>query len=362
MRCRVLVVGTGIAGLTCAHLLAGRRWEVELWDLGADRSPPLLLHHVTAQLLHDLWQDDALLDGAVRLRVRTVRWGNGLATTLRHPAVVIDGRILRERLLRRVSRRVRHVEVPPATLAEQLRAADQPGVVTFDASGRAAHAAAAFGKARRQVFGRRCVLSAPVTLAGLGAPEACWMETVPDGWVFCFPIGPANAQQAVLQAMVPSRPEDPEATLRRLHAETQMIKSRVGAPSGQVAVFAAAPQRAQPLLGAGWIAVGDAAIALDPVSGNGTGHGLRGAILATSIAQAIAAGQPEPACLHHYDARLTDALRVHLQRCLAHYASAPFASPAWRDERAVMERALRAMERHEDFAYGLRGLQLVTLQ
>jgi len=362
---RALVVGAGVAGLTCAHLLAEHGWNVHVWDLGVNRTPPLVLNDGTVWLLRDLWRGgDELVEGAVRLRVRTVQWGRGPETTVRQPGVVVDGGLLRQRLLGRLVEahpdRVCLFEVPAAGLTERL-AEVRPAVRVFDASGRRAHAATVLGKARRRILGRRCILTAPVTLAEHCASEACWMETVSDGWVFLAPI---EAGRAVLQAMVPHSPGDPEDTLRRLHAETRLISRRVDELAGWVSVFAAAPQCSDPLLGHRWIAIGDAAIALDPVSGDGTGHGLRGAILATSVIEAIASGCPDRSYLDHYHTRLVEAFQVHLQRCLAHYSTA-FSSPAWLEECTTTARALQAMSSSgppPQFRYALHGLHLMPLR
>jgi len=366
VRRQALVVGAGLAGLTCAHLLAGHGWDIELWDLGARRAPPLLLNDGTVWLLRDLWRGaDDLAGGAVRLRARTVRWGNSPEVTVEHAGMVVDGESLRQRLLARLPSahpgRVRLAEVGPAGLTGRLAGVD-PGVQVVDASGRRAHAATVLGQSERRVLGRRCVLAAQASLAEPCAPEGCWMETVRGGWIF---LAPAEVGQGVLQAMVPAWPEDPESTLRRMLAEARLIRGRVGALAGPVTVLPAAPECSDPLLGAGWIAVGDAAIALDPVSGDGTGHGLRGAVLAASTLDAVASGRLDRSCLGHYHARLVEALRVHLQRCLAYYSAASF-SPTWQGERAAIAQALQAMAGSPgapvQLRYALRGSQLVPLR
>ncbi|MGH8908556.1 MAG: hypothetical protein ACRD0K_19175 [Egibacteraceae bacterium] len=208
--------------------------------------------------------------------------------------------------------------------------------------------------AERHVFGRRHVVAAPVIPRGVR--DACWMEAVADGWVFlapaargrrcCRPWLPAGLRilRRRCDGCSPIRAADP-------HACGGAGRPGVGVPRRATAAGAAGR--------GGWLAVGDAAIALDPVSGDGAGHGLRGAILAAAVVEAIASGQPARACPDHCHARLTAALRVHLQRCLVHYTA--FTSPPWRDERAVTAGALASREATPAFRYGLHGLLLTPL-
>ena len=77
MRGRVVVDGAGVAGLTCARLLADRGWNVIVLDRGRGAAPSIVLNQLTLTLLGTLWGHHNLLDGAHPLTERRIRWGSG---------------------------------------------------------------------------------------------------------------------------------------------------------------------------------------------------------------------------------------------------------------------------------------------
>ena len=78
-------------------------------------------------------------------------------------------------------------------------------------------------------------------------------------------------------------------------AEALLAKSRViaheiaemGASSGEFPAYA---RIASPLCAPGWLACGTAAMAFDPICGDGTAHAIREAILASAVIRALANG------------------------------------------------------------------------
>jgi flavin-dependent dehydrogenase len=90
------------------------------------------------------------------------------------------------------------------------------------------------------------------------------------------------------------------------------------------------------------IAVGDAAGALDPLSGNGLGSGLRTAILAAAVLDAAGRKSTSQACFDHYTRRLRDTMRSHVRSCVDFYRRIAYAS-AWRIEVGAMIEALHRM-------------------
>jgi flavin-dependent dehydrogenase len=365
-----LVLGPGVAGLSCAKILARQGWNVEVWGAVSHPLPTLVLNDVTCSLLRDIWQaGDDLLEGSHVLTERKLRWGaNATVSVVAQPSVVIRGNLLVTHLLERLSKahdgQVRIDDSPacvsPLMQPHSFRHIAEEFDWIIDASGRASVIAQILG-AGRHSFGCRHSIGTEVTLGKSSERDACWIEMVPDGWVFMAPLG---KEYALLQAMAPAAPEDPLTVLIALLGQTRLIKTQVADTSGPVSVFQASPQMSDPLCGPGWITVGDAAVSLDPICGDGTGYALRGAILAASIVDSVASGLVMSDCLRHYALRLHKAFFSHLKECLGYY-SMGFSSSGWQGEIRRMKQAL-LQEKHrflnaERFLHVLNGFKLVSL-
>lgn len=367
MKRRALVIGTGVAGLSCAQLLACQGWEVEVCKSRSRPAPTLVLNDITCGLLCDIWQaGNELLDGSHILNERKVVWGlGGTVSTVVQRSVVIRGDRLVERLLRRLGHngQVRMDDSPTRMheLADVGSTVQEEVSWVIDASGRVAHIAKILGAAKRHLFGRRRVIGIEVLLAEASERDTCWIETVPDGWLFLAPLG---KDQALLQVMVPVVPKEPKLVLTDLLDQTRIIKTQIANILDPALVFEAYPQISDPLCGPGWSAVGDAAVSFDPICGDGTGYALRGAILAAGVIDGIISGLPRSDCLGHYTLRLRKALLSHLKECLKYYSVA-FSSPVWEAEVEFMEKTFPYDEYHtvdtESFAYRLRDFRLVPL-
>jgi flavin-dependent dehydrogenase len=368
---RALIVGAGVAGLSCAELIARQGWEVEVWGTAPRLAPTLILNELTCNLLREVWPgEDDLFAGAAVLDERRVCWGPQLGVeTVTEGCVAITSDRLLARLLRRLSDRHAgrlHVDYSSARLSyapdpDVIRRLAQEFNWIVDSTGRASRMAVAIGGTQNYPSGNRCMMGMEVTLTATTEPRACWLETVPDGWLFLTPLG---SGRGFLQGMVPLAPDAPAAMLADLVTQTRIIRRRVAESSGRASAFAAAPRMSDPLCGPGWIAVGEAAIALDPLSGEGVGHAVRGAILAAGVLEGIASGLPVGECLRHYTLRLHRTFCAHLRECLRYYTFA-FRSALWATEIERMRRSFpletcRAASAAR-LAYGLRGFRLVPL-
>ncbi len=100
---RALVLGSGVAGLTSAHLLAARGWRVDCAMSSPTPGPVVIISRSNADLLRELWHaDETLFAGAHRLRGRVVQWegaADPMHTTT--PALVMSVGVLQERLVDR---------------------------------------------------------------------------------------------------------------------------------------------------------------------------------------------------------------------------------------------------------------------
>ena len=361
---KVLVIGNGIAGLSCACLLANRGWEIEIWGKHQLFAPTLILNQITCNLLQDIWQlNPSFWHSLHLLQERRVCWGKEREiVTMAEPSAVINGKLLRDRLekhlLAKYHDRVRFQRLPVSI--DNLDELQSKFTWIIDAGGRKSTLAQRLGSSHRYSFGDRCILAQEVQLVNSAADDIYWLETVPEGWLFLAPLG---NQRAILQAMVPRITEESLELLRILIEQTRHIQEYIASISESIEIFAAFPQILQPLSGKQHLAVGDAAFSVDPISGDGTGYAIRGSILATSIINAIACGLSSRECLEHYTLRLEKAFDAHLQQCLQYYFQG-FTSSLWQREIEKMQTTHHFWNptKNRTFTHTLTDFQLVKLE
>ncbi|WP_414583032.1 NAD(P)/FAD-dependent oxidoreductase [Scytonema sp. PCC 10023] len=364
-----LVIGGGVAGLSCAQALAKRGWEVEIWRTGSRSSPTLLLNDITCYLLQDIWQlEETFWENFHVLDERRVCWGmEATVLSIPQPSVVMSGNCLVEHLEKRLQQHNQQVHFDDSLPSpDELASFDfwhhvgQKFTWVIDAGGRKSAIVKNLVGGQRYKFGQRCILSQEVMLTKASEQNVCWMETVPDGWMFLAPLG---GNRAMLQCMVPVVIEEPQEMLTYLLGQTRFLNTFVDSLLGSTSVFEAFPQILAPLYGTKSIAVGDAAFSVDPISGDGTGYAIRGAILAASVINGIASGLERSQCLRHYTLRLHKTFFSHLQQCLNHY-SIGFSSSVWKAEIELMQEVWQNnfdIPNAENFAYRLEELNLVPL-
>jgi flavin-dependent dehydrogenase len=327
-RKRTLVLGCGVAGLTVAQLLSGRGWTVDCLAGTPGPGPVVVIGWPDALLLLELWQaDEALFRSAHRLHGRVVHWEPGPAPSLAPaPALVMPiDRLTRVLADRAGAAGMRFVDTA------QVDATDYDWVV--QAGGRPAMAQASID------FGRRCGAAAPVRLAPCAHTDRTVMESVADGWLFVIPHG---LGRGTLQAVFCGPRGDPAADLQALLSQSRAASALVEEIAGRPIGFAAMPRLATTPCVSGSIAVGDAALTLDPMSGGGIASGLRGAILAAAVLDATEGEGTSPACFEHYAQRLRDVMRSHVRSCIELYGRAVNAM-AWRAEIRAMVEALQRL-------------------
>ena len=309
-----LVIGAGVAGLTAAHLLRARGWTVAASGTPRASFGTILLRETTARLLLAIWgdTDGTLLRGARRLRGRRVRWGSEPEARVAQPAYAIELATLVSSLAERVGG-----GAPDAadTCAWTLAATDD--------------AASPLGPARR--YGVRRAWIADVALSPLAPRDEAVLEGVDGFW---FMQLPDRSGRGTLQAVAARASDVPP--FDDLLVRTRLMRDLVGEVRAQAGPFPCMPRLRGPAAGSRTVAVGEAALACDPLCGDGVGHALRGAVAAASSLQAIAIGAPAGDALRRYDAGLAFAMRRHLAACIAHYEAA---EGGWDAEIAAMRNA-----------------------
>jgi hypothetical protein len=352
----VRVIGDGIAALVVARLLLRSGWAVCLEApprRGA--SPDLVVDTRTARLLCDvLGAAEAVWEGSHPLRGRHVRWHPlDPGVEVPAPAIVAPQTQLVTRLL---SELTGASDSRLTVTRDGLGASGSPPWVV-DASG-----GQGSGTAGRRRFGTRRMLAARATLrAGVDLSLAC-IEATGEGWVFMSPLG---GGLACVQATVVDVAPEPTRQLESLIAGTHEIRVRLTTPVAGVAAFETAPSIAEEVCRPGWMAIGERAMAVDPICGDGVGYAVRGAILGAAVLDAIARGEDVAACLAHFRARLEVAFADHLKACHAFYSRVGFRR-AWDSELGATRRGLADLEAasaaRPAFRLGLRGFTLEPLE
>ncbi|MEV6279825.1 FAD-dependent oxidoreductase [Nocardia sp. NPDC051832] len=165
------------------------------------------------------------------------------------------------------------------------------------------------------------------------------LETTELGWWYTAPLPPGTTMIAVLMTDADLCARHHLSTPRGFHtaltAATETLhRVQVGTPTPPPRVYAATSQRLRrdidPTSGP-WLAVGDAALALDPASGNGILHALTSAASATATIESLLdAHAPWPETLTAYEAALDHACTRYLLDRADHYAAEHrFDSPYW---------------------------------
>jgi flavin-dependent dehydrogenase len=158
--------------------------------------------------------------------------------------------------------------------------------VVVDATGRGAWAARTFG-VRREIRDALVVLhGAHVAACG---PSVLTLEAAEDGWWFTLPMEGRRFVAFVTDTEVLAGRSAPEA-FREFLLRTDVVSALV---TGAIEVVRGARAEMSRLIhpgGSGWVAVGDAAIARDPLSGSGCLAAVRDGLAAAESIDAFLAG------------------------------------------------------------------------
>jgi hypothetical protein len=330
----VLVRGDGVAAACCVRSLSGHGLPVSVVRAGRPKLSAVLLGEATQSLLTDLFVDKDLFAELPRIRKRVVAWGPGAhPIVLPHSAVVISEHDLLQRLWARVQTPIEENQDKAAWEIISSRA-EYPGP-----------------DERR--FGSRSAFVSNVQLKTAADRESCWAESLDAGWLFLFPVHGASACLISVGATAPS-----------LMAESRLIAAQVEEPTTLTAEFPAYPRILSELCGPGWLACGTAAMAFDPLCGEGVANAVREAILASAVIRAAVNGSDMKSLLAHYHSRLMSGFLRHLQMC-RHYYSTGGTGPFWSSELQLLQLGIEWLSERlhpqPSPRYRLVGFELVSI-
>jgi flavin-dependent dehydrogenase len=302
----VVIKGGGVAACCCASLLEKAGHKVFADVAVRQGSPVLMLSEQTQLLLRDVFGGDHLFEGSVKIGKRAVLWGDGgEAIILPHSGIVIAESTLLERLWPTVSLAGGSCDSTPWQVIASQRSLPE---------------------ATQYAFGSRIAFTYSVELDEDSMAECCWVEAVRAGWLFLIPCG-------VGRGSLISVGSGAEELLSQSRLVSGQIK-RLGSSTGS---FPAYPRIISPLGGHDWIACGTAAIAFDPIAGEGAGNALREGILASAVIRAAEGGKPED-LLAHYSNRMMSGFLRHVQECGRFYTAV--SGPWWQAEAEAMKQGV----------------------
>ena len=331
----VFIRGEGIASNCCAHLLCAAGFHVATEETDRRKLPAIMLGETTQRLFRDVFGKADLFDGLPRIQERIVAWGpNSKPITLPHSAVVVSEQVLLNRL------------------QSELVCSDVQDKASVDWTILATRPLPS--PLAEHHFGSRVASALAVNLRGGRDTVACWVESLEDGWLFVIP---SERNTGWLLAVGNS----PDSLLAR----SRLVVHQIETPTGSAARFPAYPRIAWPLCGPGWLACGTAALAFDPLCGDGSGHAIREAILASAVVRAVAAGARADAVVAHYRARLLSGFKRHLETCLEFYETGR-AGPWWDGELESVRQGIEwcgsELGSGVKFRYQLRGFELQPVE
>jgi hypothetical protein len=289
----VLIRGDGVAARCCGHLLRQAGYRVSFEASGRQRVPVIMLSVAAQSLLRDVFQrDDLFLDLPV-IRKRVVAWGSGEPRELDHSAVVISEEQLLDRL----------------------------GMVSEKGAARwTIYASPPLPESTvEHRFGSRMATAVKVEMK---SSDACWIESVEDGWLFL------NSGWLLAAG----------AGAEELLQQSRLVRGQIHGWSVS-ARFPASPRMVTPHGAAGWICCGSAAMAFDPLCGDGTAHAVREAILASAVIRAVDGGEDFGDLMAHYEGRLSYGFQRHLRQCYLFYCHGG-GGPWWRSQQESLAQGL----------------------
>lgn len=341
MTANVLMRGQGVAVATAAHLL-DRAGFACLREPGLRRPVPvIMLSDPALALLRDVFGDATLFADRPRIERRVVKWGSADAVEMPHGAVVVSEGDLAYAL---DPSRQGDTFDSPSPVGRGWGGGTTPASYTI-------HAMPPFPADETLRFGKRLSTTARVTLKTDAPARTCWIEAVDAGWLFLIPDGFGAAWLLAVGG-------DPQTLAQDAPLIGQLIDTLE--PSG--GQFDTSPRMLAQLAGDNWLACGTAAIAFDPICGDGTAQAAREGILAAAVVGALARGEDPALLATHYHSLLLASLRRHLQLSLPFYANGG-AGRWWHEQyaaaKAGYEQTTALLAKLPEPRFALHGFDLV---
>lgn len=324
--------------MTAARLLAHSGWEVEVAGPVPTSTRWVTLSARTVQLINDIWDSDIVTAAThYRLASRRVIWDTDAAAEVLEPLVALESSSLAATMLEKFSREHLGSVSSGSTLSAQEPTPARSAQFVIDARGRNSNFP-------RRYSGRRQMrVWEPISIDH-GAAEFAEMHAGIGYWCFLFPLG---SKQLCLQIATPE-PEISGTLSEKIKNDAsdhsllaKLVEKVPDLFDLATSVIPIAPSFHTQPIRASRLPVGDALMTLDPLCGDGVGHGVKSAILAVAVANSAAVTVSTEDALKHFELRTTRAFASHLKHCRGYYSKIRHAAP-WEGE---VESIAQAMEK-----------------
>jgi hypothetical protein len=332
----ITIRGSGIAACCCAFLLQTAGLRVRLLETQRPQLPAIMLSGTAVSLIRDVFDSPALLtDSEVhRIESRVVAWGpNAVPLALDHSAIVISEKLMLESI--------------------RSRFAIEPSKEESDADWTIIASQPLPEAINEHRFGSRTGSVARVELTKQAA-AACWIESLPAGWLFLIADGPCSGWLLAIGD-----------SIELLLDQSSVIHKHVAEWTTSSREVPAYPRIASPLFASRSLLCGTAATAFDPICGDGTAQAIRQAILCAAVTRAVVErGEDVHGVLAHYDSRILAAFQRHLMLCLDFYGRG-HNTAWWREECDALKRGIEwcgtKLTGAGGFRYRLAGFELQAI-
>lgn len=204
----------------------------------------------------------------------------------------------------------------------------------------------------RVVAGRRQAVPGWIETVPAFDDSATVVAAVPQGWLFA---APAPAGGVAINLIIPHLHSAPDELLR---SAVQFVWPKACEPVLAGSPMPCAPQLALEIDLRQPIPLGERAIFLDPLRGDGVGHAIRGAWLAHALIDSTQdCGISARQCVAHYINRLTAVFMQHLSSSAEYYRSCWNAN-LWVDEIRLMHKFAQRLEIRTARHFRLHGSKL----
>jgi len=331
----IVLRGDGIAALTCGYLLQSAGFGVSIERAPRAYVPALMLSASSQALFRDVLQLQDPFATLLRIQKRVVKWGpHAEPVAFPHSSVIVSEQFLLEMVMPKLF----HANASSPDAGDWTIISSRPLPESVIECG----------------FGSQIATVTLVQLEKNSDHTACWMESLEDGWLFLMPDAPGSGWLISVGGPL-------NAHLN----SSSMIASQIRGLGNRTREFPSYPRITWPLCGPHWLACGTAALAFDPLCGDGTGHAIREAILASAVVRAAARGTNVNALRAHYQARLVAGFKRHLAVCLEFYQSGGV-GPWWDSILDSLKEGLRwcdhQLSNAGEFRYRLLGLELEEIR